>query len=490
MTNLSAEYIRFLSELQGAPLSEMLRQHSAFWSLKSNEANNEFDQAGLHAYHLGTIPTESIKNLASEWFFKPEFKLQRIGLYADVIVFDDIVGEILAKSESIPKKYQQMIPEQVRKGITLLQQLSTWAEAGIIKILPCDKVLRKFMDIQRLAIPFEEKTSWHDFLVKIHQLLATRYDEEELRTLCFYLEVDYDNLLGEGKANKARELIKFLDRRNLILQLVKIGKRQRPDISWGLPELPEHRQKIYRDRIFASLDRASAEQSSGELPYTIIEKLSTEQREALSIGAGHVLNHKINKALLLKDQFDLVPCPDDTFFEVLGEKLKWDHRVLGDTGNLYILKKIRPKYLCDSPELVFELRKQDQLWRVRKFFRENFARAVVGNGVQSLLSQAVIDELSRDLADSIREADSELDILRRKLSTKASDDLIASGELVLSPAIDQGHSFASWIPSLISSLSPAQVNSSILETIKDHIASNTEIQARFTPILGCQKESL
>jgi len=33
------------------------------------------------------------------------------------------------------------------------------------------------------------------------------FDAEELRTLCADLCVDYDNLQGEGKAAKARELV-------------------------------------------------------------------------------------------------------------------------------------------------------------------------------------------------------------------------------------------------------------------------------------------
>ena len=68
--------------------------------------------------------------------------------------------------------------------------------------------------------------------IRLHRILVERFDEGELRTLCFGLGVDYDGLPGAGKADKARELIAYLERRHDISQLVKVGKTMRPDISW------------------------------------------------------------------------------------------------------------------------------------------------------------------------------------------------------------------------------------------------------------------
>lgn len=69
-------------------------------------------------------------------------------------------------------------------------------------------------------------------LSRLRQLITRHLNDSELRTLCFDLEVDYDSLLGEGKADKARELIAYLDRRGRIADLLKIGKLSRPDILW------------------------------------------------------------------------------------------------------------------------------------------------------------------------------------------------------------------------------------------------------------------
>ena len=67
---------------------------------------------------------------------------------------------------------------------------------------------------------------------RLVELLAARFDGQELQTLCFYLGVEYENLPAEGTAYKARELVRYLDRRDRLLECVETGKRLRPDIDW------------------------------------------------------------------------------------------------------------------------------------------------------------------------------------------------------------------------------------------------------------------
>ena len=57
-------------------------------------------------------------------------------------------------------------------------------------------------------------------LIELHKILSKQFDEGELRIFCFNLEVDYDDLPGEGKVNKARELIGYFDRRNQLSKLI------------------------------------------------------------------------------------------------------------------------------------------------------------------------------------------------------------------------------------------------------------------------------
>jgi len=67
---------------------------------------------------------------------------------------------------------------------------------------------------------------------KLRQTIVEYFNAGEMRTLCFDLGVDYDDLPGQGKANKARELISYLQRRDRLPELMRMVKQLRPNISW------------------------------------------------------------------------------------------------------------------------------------------------------------------------------------------------------------------------------------------------------------------
>jgi hypothetical protein len=69
-------------------------------------------------------------------------------------------------------------------------------------------------------------------LIKFRRLIDTHFNNEELRTLCFDLEVDYESLGGEGKMGKIRELIAHMKRFHRIEELLKYLRTERPNVSW------------------------------------------------------------------------------------------------------------------------------------------------------------------------------------------------------------------------------------------------------------------
>ncbi len=73
----------------------------------------------------------------------------------------------------------------------------------------------------------------HQYLVQLRQILEAYFDDGELRTLCFDLQLDYDSLPGQGKASKARELVAYLERRDRIAELTQLGRQLRPQVDWG-----------------------------------------------------------------------------------------------------------------------------------------------------------------------------------------------------------------------------------------------------------------
>ncbi|MCB9444258.1 MAG: hypothetical protein H6669_08490 [Ardenticatenaceae bacterium] len=66
--------------------------------------------------------------------------------------------------------------------------------------------------------------------VQIQTILASRLDLEELKTLCFRLGINFDNLRGEGLEGKARELVAYFLRRQQMPRLMQTIQQYRPDI--------------------------------------------------------------------------------------------------------------------------------------------------------------------------------------------------------------------------------------------------------------------
>jgi hypothetical protein len=88
----------------------------------------------------------------------------------------------------------------------------------------------------------EETTGQKPLAERLFRALDTRFDTEELRTLCFDLftmypdqmtgpDLDYDNLAGEGKTGKARELVRYCQRREMIEELVEAVRRRRSKVD-------------------------------------------------------------------------------------------------------------------------------------------------------------------------------------------------------------------------------------------------------------------
>lgn len=69
-------------------------------------------------------------------------------------------------------------------------------------------------------------------LVKLHKLIDKHFNGEDLRTLCFYLSMDYDTLPASGKSAKARELVQKCDREDELDKLLQECQGLRPKADW------------------------------------------------------------------------------------------------------------------------------------------------------------------------------------------------------------------------------------------------------------------
>jgi hypothetical protein len=67
--------------------------------------------------------------------------------------------------------------------------------------------------------------------IDLRRILTSFFDREELRTLCFDLNVNFDSLRGEGHAAKARELVALAQRTGRLAVLEAAVRRERPNLD-------------------------------------------------------------------------------------------------------------------------------------------------------------------------------------------------------------------------------------------------------------------
>ncbi len=67
---------------------------------------------------------------------------------------------------------------------------------------------------------------------KLRNLIEAHFNQEELKTLCFDLKIDYDSLSGDNKSAKTRELIQLCQREKRIDELLQYCRTTRPNVEW------------------------------------------------------------------------------------------------------------------------------------------------------------------------------------------------------------------------------------------------------------------
>jgi hypothetical protein len=83
---------------------------------------------------------------------------------------------------------------------------------------------------------------------ELYIIITTRLSLEELKTLCFFLEVPWDHLAGEALPGKTRSLVEFLSNRERLEELQVELRAMRPDIELEDVALRSKAGKLRRGR--------------------------------------------------------------------------------------------------------------------------------------------------------------------------------------------------------------------------------------------------
>jgi hypothetical protein len=111
-----------------------------------------------------------------------------------------------------------------RKELFVVDERELW----IAKILKAKAIFGEQETFERAS----DGTLLDAYKVSLRKTLSTHFNESELQTLCFDLSIDYENLEGNTKDEKARELVIYCQRNGLLPKLLLQCQQVRPNVVW------------------------------------------------------------------------------------------------------------------------------------------------------------------------------------------------------------------------------------------------------------------
>jgi hypothetical protein len=71
---------------------------------------------------------------------------------------------------------------------------------------------------------------------RLKELLVTHFSLDELEDIRFGLGIPDGEIVGDTKNARTRELIEYVERHDLMSELLQVCKHERPDISWSVED--------------------------------------------------------------------------------------------------------------------------------------------------------------------------------------------------------------------------------------------------------------
>lgn len=120
-----------------------------------------------------------------------------------------------------------------RDGLTLISQINARqptaaSDTTIVQLLHDTPQLNAYLIAERQAAADID----HANLVQLFQKVDQHFNDSELADLAFQLNVDYQDLGGSGKRDRARELITYVQRRVRLPELINLVTALRPKVKW------------------------------------------------------------------------------------------------------------------------------------------------------------------------------------------------------------------------------------------------------------------
>lgn len=69
-------------------------------------------------------------------------------------------------------------------------------------------------------------------LLPLYDLLYDRFNDSELFDLAFRIGLTRDGMTGDTHAERTQCLVEYADRRNIVNELIEVGRVERPELEW------------------------------------------------------------------------------------------------------------------------------------------------------------------------------------------------------------------------------------------------------------------
>jgi len=200
-------------------------------------------------------------------------------------------------------------------------------------------------------IPYElklsDKTEVRKLSIKLKKILESKLSLEELRDFCFEINHDYENVGGETKSGKIREILIHLENRNELEKIRFWLKNNRPDIRIDIPHISDEIKKTVKEDLASGKNKDSY---SSELESEIADIFKSIYQKDRKPGISEVnaktlesLKHKLHDLKASGNNINWLDmgCGDGRCLEVLDD--------IQDRGNIcYHGIDISYKFLDDA----------------------------------------------------------------------------------------------------------------------------------------------
>ena len=188
--------------------------------------------------------------------------------------------------------------------------------------------------------------------VTLREVLADYFSLDELQTLCFDLNIDFENLRGDSKQAKAREIVAYCERNSQSYELTVAIHRLRPKLS--LPEESKTDVVSQREAATGSTDEETVAEPAVPRPVNL-------SFEAFGIGewpAGWFNSFRFVTGVSISYEIRVVPRDDGNGMCVL-----FRNRFATDTEFGSLMQRCPARHLAGK---AIRLEAEIETWQVEQ----------------------------------------------------------------------------------------------------------------------------